>query len=271
MERRAHPDRRWNLWPGRTAPEDRMLGRLRSLFVPTDTGEAFTELIAVRGRELEERSEQLRTAVGELERRQQRARELHARVEQILREGAADLDVRQAELDVRATELDRREAIVLHAEERVEARRRELGAVELQRAALERRGESIRERQLQLEQQAHELAALARRLDDVGGRLAATGARREQRDDEHLAITSNGAYRVDTRPGTAPAVGEVVELDGKPHVCVRVTRSPYPDDARRCAVLHALEPDASVQPSQASINSSPTNSATTAPTASAGT
>jgi hypothetical protein len=257
--------------PGRTAPVGRMLGRLRSLFVPADTGEAFTELIALRGRELEERSEQLRTAAGELERRQQRARELHARVEQILRDGAADLDVRQAELDVRAAELERRESAVLRAEERVETRRRELGAVELQRAALERHEESIRERQLQLERQAQELAALARRLDEVGGRLAAAGARRNWRDDEHLAITSNGAYRVDTRPGAAPAVGQVVELDGRPHVCVRVTRSPYPDDARRCAVLHPLEPDAAVQPSQASINSSPTNSATTAPNASAGT
>jgi uncharacterized protein (DUF3084 family) len=270
MERHAHSDRSWDVGPGRTASEDRVLGRLRSLFVPTDTGETFTELIARRGRELEERSEQLRTAVGELERRQLRARELHSRVERILRDGAADLDVRQAELDVRAAELDRRESAVLQAEERVETRRRELGAVELQRAALERREESIRERQLHLERQAQELAALARRLDEVGGRLA-TGAGRHWRDDEHLAITSKGAYRVDTRPGAAPAVGQVVELDARPHVCVRVTRSPYPDDARRCAVLHALEPDASVQPSQASINSSPTNSATTAPTASAGT
>lgn len=247
-----------------------MLGRLRSLFAPPDAGAGFSRQVAMRGRELEERSEQLRSAVGDLERRQRRARELHARVEQILHDGAADLDVRQAELDVRSSELDRREAVVLAGEERVESRRRELGAVELRRAALERREDAVRTREARLEAQARELAALARRLDEIGGRLAAATPPAAP-DHEHLAITARGTYRVVTRAGSVPRPGQIVELEGESHLCVRVTRSPYPDDARRCAVLEPLVAEPQDQPSQASIRSSPANSAITAPTASAGT
>jgi DNA repair exonuclease SbcCD ATPase subunit len=200
MQRHAERDRRWNHWPGRTAPEERVLGRLRSLFTPTDTGAAFTELIALRGRELEERSVQLRAAVGDLERRRERIRQLQARVEQILRDGAAELDVRQAELDARAAELDRREAAAVAAERLVESRKRELGAVELHRAALGRREDAVRRRELELERRAGELAALARRLDEVGGVLAATSSRRALRDDEHVAITTDGRYRSSCAP-----------------------------------------------------------------------
>lgn len=237
-----HAERRaWDQWPGRTAPEDRVLGRLRSLFAPTESEDAFTELIASRGRELEERSAQLRTAVVDLERRQEKARELHARVEQILREGAAELDVRQAELDIRAADLHRRERALAHAEARVDERRRELGAVELHRAALERREEVLRGRELELARKAGELAELARRLEEVGG-IITTGMRRAEREDEHVAITSDGEYRILLRPGPAPAPGEMVELEDGTHVCTRVTRSPYPEDTRRCVVLDRLDP-----------------------------
>ena len=51
-----------------------------------------------------------RPPVGETE---ARARELHARVEQVLREGSAELDVRHSGIAVRAAELDRREAAIL--------------------------------------------------------------------------------------------------------------------------------------------------------------
>jgi hypothetical protein len=242
MQRHAERNRGWDQWPGRTASEDRVLGRLRSLFAPTDHEDAFTELIASRGRELEERSAQLRSAVADLERRQEKARELHARVEQILREGAAGLDVRQAELDVRAADLGRREAALVRAEAQVDERRRELGAVELHRAALERREDVVRGRELELERKAIELAALARRLDEVGRIIGATGLRRAVRDDEHLAITSKGRYRIILRPGPAPAPGETVELEDGTHVCARVTGSPYPEDTRRCVLLERLEP-----------------------------
>jgi hypothetical protein len=243
MQRHAERNRTWDQWPGRSAPEDRLLGRLRSLFAPTDHEDAFAELIASRGHELEERSAQIRGAVVDLERRQEQARELHARVEQILREGAAELDVRQAELDVRAADLDRREAAVVRAEARVAERRRELGAVELRRAALERREDVVRGRELELERKAVELAALARQLDELGGVIEATRLRRVvEREDEHVAITSNGQYRILPRPGPAPAPGETVELEDGKHVCARVMRSPYPADTRRCVLLERLDP-----------------------------
>ena len=216
-----------------------MLGRLRSLFAPPDGEEAFTALIASRGRELEERSAQLRTAVVDLERRRERAQELHARVEHILRDGAAELDVRQAELDVRATELTVREEALARAEAHIDDRRRELGAVELHRAALERREEALRRRELELEERAVELAALARRLDEVGAIISCRV--QPVRDDEHVAITADSEYRIVARPGPAPAPGEAVDLEDGPHVCVRVTRSPYPLDTRRCALLERVD------------------------------
>jgi hypothetical protein len=243
MTRHAARHRAWDHWPGRTGPEDRVLGRLRSLFAPADAEDPFRELIASRGRELEERSAQLRSAVADVERRQERARDLHARVEQILREGAADLDVRQAELDVRAAELEQREAALLRAEARVEDRRRELGAVELHRAALDRREDVVRSRELELERRATELTSLARKLEEVGAVMGGTGLRQAARDDQHVAITSHGRYRIIERPGPAPALGETVELEDGTHKCTRVAPSPYPNDTRRCVVLERLDPE----------------------------
>ena len=75
---RRDPD--WEHWPGRPTAEDGVRNRLRNLFVPTEAEDAITELIAEHGRELEARAEELRHAVVELEQREARARELHARV-----------------------------------------------------------------------------------------------------------------------------------------------------------------------------------------------
>ena len=201
----------------------------------------------MHGRELEQRSLELRSAVGELEQRESRARELHARVEQILREGAAELDLRQAELVVRVAELDRREAAVAEREAAVEGRRRELGAVELRRAALERREEALTVREDELERRAGELAALARRLEELGGVLGELQSRRALRDDEHVALLAGDRYRLVSIPGPAPSLGEVVELEGDVYLCARVTGSPLPGDDRRCALLQRVlrdEPDA---------------------------
>ena len=93
---RRDPD--WEHWPGRPTAEDGVRNRLRALFVPTEAEDAITELIAEHGRELEARAEELRNAVVELEQREARARELHARVEQVLREGSAELDIRHSDL-----------------------------------------------------------------------------------------------------------------------------------------------------------------------------
>ena len=236
MEDHAHGESEWD-----NAHELRPTGvrsRLRGLFASTDTGDAVANVIAVHGRELELRSEKLLTAVHDLERREERARELHTRVEQILREGSAELDSRQAELNARAAELDRREAELAGAEEQVSERARELGAVELRRAAVERREEAVRARTIELERQTEEVTVLAARLDAIGS----TGVTHDQQRFEtaHVVLTVAGAYRLLEREGPAPAPGDEVDLDDGAYRCVRLTISPFPADPRRCALLERL-------------------------------
>jgi hypothetical protein len=216
--------------------------RLRGLFAPTDAGDAVADLIEVHGRELERRSEKLLTAVHDLERREERARELHTRVEQILREGSAELDSRQAELNIRAEQLEAREAAVARAEERIAERASELGAVELRRAAVERREETVRTRAIELERQAEELTALAARLEGLGTSGREPEDAPTPDDGSHVALTAG--YRLLERDGPAPAPGEVVERDDGVYRCLRVTASPLPGDRRRCALLErSHEPD----------------------------
>jgi uncharacterized protein (DUF3084 family) len=221
-----------------------MRSRLRTLFVPTDAGDAIAELIAEHSHALETRAEELRTAVADLEQREARARELHARIEEVLREGSAELDIRHSDIVVRAAELDRREATVAQAEAKAEDRARSLGAVELKAAALERREQAIRERE----------EAIARREQDVEQRTEALASRiteveaaeqpesRDEPETSHVVLTIDNGYRLSERDGAAPAPGDAVDLDGNEHRCVRITTSPYPDDRRRCAVLERVSP-----------------------------
>ncbi len=218
-------------------PETRGRSRLRELFASTEAGDAVEELIAVHGRELELRSEKLMSAVHDLERREERSRELHTRVEQILREGSAELDQRQAELNARAVELERREAALAIDEERVAERSRELGAVELRRAAVERREEALRARALQLERQAAEIASLASRLDAIGTSTVAKQAAPVPPETSHVILTSGDRYRLVERDGPPPVPGDDVELDEGIYRCIRITISPLPADTRRCAVV----------------------------------
>lgn len=240
MQRHARRDREMDERPGAGPPEEARKGRLRGLFAPSDAADEVAELLAERGRELEERSVQIRAAVEELERRETSARELHVRVEQILRDGAAELDLRQAELSLRSAELETRETAVAKAEASVDERRRALGAVELREAAMERREEALRLREAELEQRAQELADLARQLDEIG-RMFDRGSRAQAvREDEHVAIACGDGYRLCVREGPPPAPGESVLLDDGAYVCMRLTRSPYPADDRACAVLEPL-------------------------------
>jgi len=223
----------------RQRTDDPVRGRLRGLFSTSQKREPVEDLIAARGRELEERSAQLRTTVAELEQREAQASELQARVEQILRDGAAELDLRQAELTTRASELDRREAALTETEATVEERRRELGAVELRRAAVERREEAVRLREEDVECRAGELDARERRLDDVSV-VGETPSPRPTRDDEFVALLAGERYRLVAIQRPAPLPGEIVEIDGEPHRCVRVTTSPLPADDRRCALMEPV-------------------------------
>lgn len=236
MQNQAKREFEWEQWPGRTEPDDRMRGRLRSLFAPSDGEDEVTALIAERGRELEQRSVQLRAAVDELEQRETHARELHAHVEQILRDGAAELDLRQAELNARAFALDGREALIAEREAAVEGRRRELGAVELQRASVERREAAVRLQEEQLERQSVELDERERRFEEPGSSPAQPTAR----DDEYVALLAGDRYQLKTLSGPPPLEGAAVEIDGKLHRCTRVTSSPLPGDDRRCALLEPV-------------------------------
>jgi len=203
--------------------------------MPTDAADEVANLLAEHGKELEERSAQIREAVVALEQREERARELHFRVEQVLRDGALELDLRQAELSTRASELDAREAAVEQEREKVESRRRALGAVELRAAAAQRREE-------ELERRAAELAELARVLDE-GGTSAGRSCSKPVREDEHVTLVSTAdRYRLVIREGPPPEPGSTVELDDIPHRVVRLTASPLPGDDRSCALLEA-EPD----------------------------
>lgn len=242
MHRHARNEREWEQWPGRGAGGDKR-GRLRALFTPSDAADAVAELIAERGRELEERSVQIRAAVEELEHREERARELHYRVEQILRDGAAELDLRQAELSVKAAELDTRETALERAEAKVDDRRRALGAVELRAAAVERREEAVRLREAELEHRAAELAELARELDVLGQTLEGAEAP-AHRADEHVVLIARDRYRLVVRPGAPPSRDELVDLDDAVYRCTRITASPFPGDDRSCAVLEPVVSEA---------------------------
>ena len=245
--------------------ETRTRMRLRGLFASTDAGDAVADLIAAQGRELEVRSEKLLTAVHDLERREERARELHMRVEQILREGSAELDERQAELNARAAELDWREVELATAEEHVTDRARQLGAVELRRAAVERREESVRARAIELERQARELAMLATRLDNVG--RAGVVADPRLPETAHVVLTVADKYRLLERDGPTPAPGDRVELDDGTYRCVRLTRSPYPPIRAGARCSSGSGAARALSPSQASSIASPRKSPTMPPTA----
>jgi len=73
-ERATKTSSEWEQWPGRT-PDPQPRKRLRGLFMPTDAADEVANLLAEHGKELEERSAQIREAVVALEQREERARE----------------------------------------------------------------------------------------------------------------------------------------------------------------------------------------------------
>jgi len=157
-------DRDWEHWPAERRPEDGIRRRLRELFHPTLGDDEIEQALATHTEELELRATQLAETVADLERREERTRELRATVEQMLRRGSAELDERHAELTELAAQLAERESTAADAEEDLAERRRELGAVELRRAAVERREESLADRDSELAQRAEEMEAREREL-----------------------------------------------------------------------------------------------------------
>ena len=173
-------DREWEHWPQDRRPEEGIRRKLRDLFHPTGDEDDVEQVIAVHSQELELRASQLAATVADLERREERTRDLRSAVEQMLRRGSAELDERHAELTELAARLSDREERLAEAEEALSERRRELGAVELRRAAVERREETLTEQERELDQRVEELDERERQLAELEERAADV----EQREGE---------------------------------------------------------------------------------------
>lgn len=146
----------------------------------------------------------------------------------MLERGTSELDERQADLTVLSTELGEREERAKELELELEQRRRELGAVELKRAALERREASLAERE----------ASLAAREAAQATSVVRSPAREEMPlEGPHLLFLSGERYALVERVGPLPERGVSVLHDDATYVVARIGRSPLPDDARPCVFL----------------------------------
>ena len=188
--------------------------------------ERLEELLAQRRRELDEHAERLHESIAELERREGLLRDSRASVERMLRLGTSDLEAREAELSGFLQELTDRDARLSEAEVDVARRRQELGAVELKRAALERRERAVEAREEQI-------AELRAELDE---RAAAPSPAVEPELVE-LAFVPGDRYRLVEIDATPLTLGFVFEIEDAEFVVSRIARSPLPGDARRCAYL----------------------------------
>ena len=159
-------------------------------------------------RELEERSAEIRAVVQELEHREERARELHNKVEQILRDGAAELDLRQAELSVRSAELEqparRRSSSRDEASTIAVARSAPWSCAPPRSNAARRPSDSA---SAELEHRAGELAELARQLDELGKAVAERRAATRARGRARRARCGRTATDLVVRARPGPEAG----------------------------------------------------------------
>ena len=177
---------------------------------------SFEDAIAARLRELDERAAELTAGATELARREEAARRVADEVERRLQHESAELDAREAALDELAKKLARRDAGLGIRESELEERRRQLGAVELQRAAVERREAAVGERE----------RALLRDAQPPPVDLSS-----------HVLFVPGEGYSLVEEAGAPPAPGTSLELAGQRYVVLRLGASPLPDDARTCAFL----------------------------------
>jgi hypothetical protein len=243
-------DREWEHWPGRRTTDDGIRHRLKALFSATDDEDSIEALIVERGREIEQRTEQLQITISDLERREEQTGQLRSAVEEMLRNGSAELDERHAELAAMALDLRARDERVRSEERDLAVRKQELGAVELRRAAVERREKTATEREQALEQIAAELAdrelhlAAAEKARVIATRGDLLQSDRndatEQDVSAHVLYLADDGYRIVERDGMATHVDALVEVDGRQFVVTRVGRSPLPGDRRTWAYLESL-------------------------------
>jgi len=238
-------DRDWEHWPGRKPDDEGIRHRLRALFSSTDGDDALEARIEEKGREIEEHADQLQTTISDLERREARTGQLRTAVEEMLRQGSAELDERHAALTQLSTELAAREEAVRAGERDIAVRKQELGAVELRRAAVERREEVVSAREAELERITSALGEREHALtaDRDGGSIVAFPPSPDAAagfEGTMLVLTDPG-YRMADRPDPPPSLGETVDIDGAGYRVVRTGRSPLPGDRRCWVYLEPLE------------------------------
>jgi hypothetical protein len=186
------------------------------------------ELLAQRRTELEEHATRLRESIAELERREELLRDSRASVERMLRLGTSDLEAREAELTDFVSGLTHRESALSAAEADLARRRQELGAVELKRAAVERRERALATREEELEQ-------LREDLDERQATLAASTP--AEAGPVELVFLPGDRYRLVDIDPVPLTPGYAFDVDGVEYTVLRVARSPFPQDPRRCAYL----------------------------------
>ena len=190
----------------------------------------------MRGMELEQRSLELASAVGELEQREARARELH-----VARRADPARRRRRARSPPGRADRPRVRAGSPRSGRRPRARRQS-------RAGGESSAQSscggprwsgartaVRTPRGRARAPAGELAALARRLDELGARSARSGGGSPGRRVRRAARRRPLPARFDPRAAAQP--GATVESTASPTSASRVTTSPLPGDDRRCALL----------------------------------
>ena len=227
----TNPDRHDRAAHRGSSPEtaDGLGGLVRRVLTPGPSPEERLEqLLAERRRELDEHAARFDASIADLERREELLRDSRASVERMLRLRTSDLEARETELTDFLRDFTERESRLADDEADLARRRSELGAVELRRAAVERRERAVA---------AHEerVPELATPPDGIGRALSPGQPDTAQR--LQLAFVPGLDYRLVEIDSPVLARGEAIELEGEEYLVARTGPSPLPGDRRRCAYL----------------------------------
>ena len=190
--------------------------------------ERLEEILAERRRELDEHAARFDESIADLERREELLRDSRTSVERMLRLRTSDLESRETELTDFLRDLTQRESRLADAEADLARRRSELGAVELRRAAVERREREVTARE-------ERVAELESRPE--GSDAARSAAPPAASTHVQLAFVPGLDYRLVELEPVGLVRGESIEVEAETYVVARTGPSPLPGDRRRCAYL----------------------------------
>lgn len=245
VQEHERSDRDWEHWPGRKGGDDGIRHRLLALFSSTDDDELEAR-ITEKGREIEEHADQLQATISDLERREVRAAQLRTAVEEMLRQGSAELDERHTRLTQLSLDLAAREERIRADERDIAVRKQELGAVELRRAAVERREAVSSQREAELDRIAADLGErdVVERQERASGSLVSLTRVPDSSlpfEGSVLLFGSPAGYRMIERPDVIVPVGAGIHTAGISYSVVRVGRSPLVGDRRCWAYLEVAD------------------------------